>query len=141
MFEDLVIKNNRLRIEANAPQPSQMIFANTTATAGILFNGLTVSGNKFENEGPGGRGYAIDLRRIQKSLVADNTVKGFTSGISLSGELLSNEVRNNVVEASEVAYRLEGSLGGNKTSNNRIVGKPRQGWMSSNLQASDAVEQ
>jgi hypothetical protein len=141
VFEDLVIKNNRLRIEANAPQPSQMIFANSTATAGILFNGLTVSGNKFENEGPGGRGYAIDLRRIQKSLVADNTVKGVTSGISLTGELLSNEVRNNVVEASEVAYRLEGSLGGNRAVNNRIVGKPRQGWMSSNLQASDVVEQ
>jgi Pectate lyase superfamily protein len=141
VFEDLVIKNNRLRIEATAPQPSQMIFANTTATAGILFNGLTVSGNKIENEGPGGKGYAIDLRRVQKSIVADNTVKGVTSGISLTGELLSNEVRNNVVEASEVAYRLEGSLGGNRAANNRIVGKPRQGWMSSNLQASDAVEQ
>ncbi|HEV8724271.1 MAG TPA: glycosyl hydrolase family 28-related protein [Candidatus Binatia bacterium] len=141
VFEDLVIKNNRLRIEATAPQPSQMIFANTTATAGILFNGLTVSGNKIENEGPGGKGYAIDLRRVQKSLVADNTVKGVTSGISLTGELLSNEVRNNVVEASEVAYRLEDSLGGNKAANNRIVGKPRQGWMSSNLKASDTVEQ
>ena len=68
-------------------------------------------------------------------------MKGVTSGISLTGELLSNEVRNNVVEASEVAYRLEGSLGGNRAVNNRIVGKPRQGWMSSNLQASDAVEQ
>jgi hypothetical protein len=141
VFENLVIKNNRLHIEATAPQQAQMIFANTSATAGILFNGLTVSGNKFENDRPGGKGYAIDLRRIQKSVVADNTVKGVTSGISLSGELLSNEVRNNVVEASEVAYRLEGSLGGNRAANNRIVGKPKQGWMSSNLQASDAVEQ
>jgi hypothetical protein len=32
-------------------------------------------------------------------------------------------------------------LGGNKAANNRIVGKPRQGWMSSNLKASDTVEQ
>jgi hypothetical protein len=141
VFEDIVIKNNRLRIETTAPQPSQMIFANTTATAGIIFNGLIVSGNKIENEGPGAKGYAIDLRRVQKSLVADNSVKGATSGISLTGELLSNEVRNNVVEASEVAYRFEGSLGGNRAVNNRIVGKPRQGWMSSNLNASDAIDQ
>ena len=38
-----------------------MIFANIAGTAGILFHGLTVSGNKFENEGPGGKGDAIDL--------------------------------------------------------------------------------
>jgi hypothetical protein len=72
--------------------------------------------------------------------MADNTVKGATSGI-WGSELLSNEVRNNVVEASDVAYRFEGSLGGNRVANSRIVGKPRQGWMSSNLNASDAVEQ
>jgi polygalacturonase len=141
VFEDLVIKNNRLRIEATAAQPSQMIFANTSATAGIVFNGLTVSGNKIENRAPKGQEYAIDLRRVQKSLVADNSVKGATSGISLSGELLSNEVRNNVVEASEVAYRFDGSLGGNRAANNRIVGKPKQKWMSSNLNESDVVEQ
>ena len=140
VFEDLVIKNNRFRIEANAPHSSQMIFANATATAGIIFKGLVVSGNKIENEGSGGQGYAIDLRRIQNSVVANNNVKGATSGISLSGELLSNEVRNNVVEASEIAYRLEGSLGGNRAANNRIVGKPRQGWRSSNLNASDSLE-
>ena len=141
VFEDLVIKNNRLRTEANAPQPSQMIFANTTATAGIIFNGLIVSGNRIENEGAGSKGYAIDLRRVQKSHVADNTVKGAASGISLSGDLRANELRNNVVEASDVAYRLEGSLGGNRAANNRIVGKPRQGWMLSNMEATDAVQQ
>ena len=74
-------------------------------------------------------------------MVADNSVKGATSGISLSGELLSNEVRNNIVEASDVAYRFEGSLGGNRAVNNRIIGKPRQGWISSNLNASDALDQ
>ena len=47
VFEDLVIKNNRLLTEANAPQSSQMIFANATATAGIIFNGLVVSGNRI----------------------------------------------------------------------------------------------
>lgn len=67
VFEDLVIKNNRLRTEANAPQSSQMIFANATATAGIIFNGLVVSGNRIENEGSGGKEYSIDLRRVQKS--------------------------------------------------------------------------
>jgi Pectate lyase superfamily protein len=141
VFENIEIINNRFQIETGAPQARQLIYANTSDRAGIIFHGLIVSGNKIENKGPGGKGYAIDLSRIQKSLVADNTVKGVTSGISLSGELLSNEVRNNAVEASEVAYRLEGSLGGNRAANNRIVGKPKQGWMSSNLQASDAVEQ
>src|SRR5882724_11165168 len=140
VFEDLVIKDNRMGIETTAPPPEPMIFANTSSAAGIVFKRLTVTGNTIENRGPK-KGYAIDLRRIQNSVVTDNNVKGFASGISLSGELLSNEVRNNVVEASEVAYRLEDSLGGNKAANNRIVGKPRQGWMSSNLKASDAVEQ
>ena len=140
VFEDLVIKDNRMGIETTAPPPEPMIFANTSSAAGIVFKRLTVTGNTIENSGPK-KGYAIDLRRIQNSVVTDNTVKGVGSGISLSGDLLSNEVRNNVVEASEVAYRLEDSLGGNKAANNRIVGKPRQGWMSSNLKASDAVEQ
>jgi hypothetical protein len=141
VFENIEIKNNRIRIESGAPPQLQLIISNATATAGILFNGLIVSGNKIENEGPGGKGYAIDLRRIQKSRVADNTVKGVTSGISLSGELLSNELRNNSVEASDVAYRLEGSMGGNMAANNRIVGKPRQGWKLSALQTSDSVQQ
>jgi hypothetical protein len=132
VFENLVIKDNRMRIETTAPPPESMIFANTSSAAGIVFKRLTVTGNTIENRGPK-KGYAIDLRRIQNSLVTDNTVKGVASGIFLSGELLSNDVRNNVVEASEVAYRLEDSLGGNKAANNRIVGKPRQGWMSSNL--------
>jgi hypothetical protein len=140
VFEDVVIKNNRLHIEATAPQPAQMIFANTSTTAGIVFNGLTVSGNKIENEGPKGTGYAMDLRRIQKSLVTDNTVKGVTSGISLNGDLLSNELRNNIVEASNVAYSLENSLGGNKATNNRIVGNPSQGWKLSALKTTDSVE-
>ena len=140
VFEDLVIKDNRMGIETTAPPHEPMIFANTSSAADIVFKRLTVTGNTIENRGPK-KGYAIDLRRIQNSVVTDNTVKGVGSGISLSGDLLSNEVRNNVVEASEVAYRLEDSLGGNKAANNRIIGKPRQGWMSSNLQASDAVEQ
>jgi hypothetical protein len=52
----------------------------------------------------------------------------------LSGELLSNNVHNNVVEASKVAYRFDGSLGGNKAAGNRIVGNPGQGWKVSTLQ-------
>ena len=116
------------------------IFANTSDRAGIIFSGMTVSGNTIESESRNGEGFAIELRRLQKSRVVDNTVKGVTSGISLTSELLSNELRNNVVEASDVAYRFEGSLGGNKAANNRIVGKPRRGWTLSSLQSSDSVE-
>jgi Pectate lyase superfamily protein len=140
VFEDIVIKNNRLRSEASAPQPSQMIFANTTAKAGIVFERLIVTGNTIENERPNNN-YAIDLRRVRNSIVTDNSVKGVASGISLTGDLLANQVRNNVVEASEVAYRLEDSLGGNRAANNRIVGKPKQGWLLSNMKATDTVQQ
>jgi parallel beta-helix repeat protein len=139
LFEDLTIKDNQFLIEPTAPAPSQMIFANTSSAAAIVFKRLTVTGNKIENEGPRGGEYAVDLRRVQNSLVSDNTVKGVTYGISLSGDLLSNEVRNNVVEASDVAYVLEGSLGENRAVNNRIVGTPRQGWKLSTLKT-DSVE-
>jgi polygalacturonase len=141
IFEDITVKDNRLRIETGAPPPLPLIFANSSDRAGIIFRGMTVSGNMIENESRNGKGFAIELRHLQKSRVADNTLKGVTGGISLTGELLSNELRSNVVEASDVAYRFEGSLGGNKAANNRIVGKPRQGWTLSNLQSSDSVEQ
>ena len=139
-FKEIVIKNNRLRVESSAPQPTQIIFANTSANAGIAFDGLTVSGNKIESARQGGKGYAIDLRRIQNSRVLDNVLTGVSNGISLGGDLMSNELRDNSVEASEVAYALEGSLGGNKATNNQIVGNPRQGWKLSALKTSDSVE-
>jgi len=141
VFEDIEIKNNRLKIESAAPQPIQVIFANSSPQVGIIFTRLAVNGNQIENEGPSHKGYAIDLRRIQKSMVTDNVVKGATSGIFLGGDLLSNEIRNNLVEARDTAFMLDGSLGGNKAANNRIVGNPGQGWKFSNLQKSDSVEQ
>jgi hypothetical protein len=141
VFEEIAIKDNQIVIEPTAPAPTQMIFANTSAAAGIVFKRLDVAGNTIENNGPKGSRYAVDLRRIQNSLVADNTVKGVTYGIFLGGDLLSNEVRNNLVEASDVAYGLEGSLGENKATNNRILGNPRQRWKLSNLKSSDAVQQ
>ena len=87
------------------------------------------------------KGYAIELRRVQHSVVADNKVKSVTNGISLGEDLMSNEIRNNVVEGSDIAYALEGSLGGNKATNNRIVGNPRQRWKLSALNTSDSVQQ
>ena len=141
VFDNIAITNNRFRVENSAPKSLSSIFANTSDRAGIIFRGMTVTGNTIEDESRSGDGFAIELRRLQKSRVADNTVKGVTGGISLTSELLSNELRNNVVEASDVAYRFEGSLGGNKAANNRIVGKPRQGWTVSNLQSSGSVEQ
>ena len=141
VFENIAITNNRFRVENSTPKSLPSIFANTSDRAGIIFSGMTVTGNTIENESRNGEGFAIDIRRLQKSRVADNTVKGVTGGISLTGELLSNELRNNIVEASDVAYRFEGSLGGNKVANNRIVGTPRQGWTLSNLRSSDSVEQ
>jgi len=141
LFEHVEIKNNRFRIEATAPAPAQTIFANTSATAGILFKKISITGNTLENEGRNGKEFAIDLRRLQNSLIADNTVKGFTNGVALGGALLSNELRNNVVQASGIAFAVEDSLGGNRAVNNRIIGQPRQSWKISALQPSDAVEQ
>src|SRR6266511_3262359 len=141
IFENIQIRNNRLRIEAGAPPPAQMIFANTSATAGIIFSNLSITGNKLESEAPRGQDFAVDLRHLQNSLVADNLVKGVANGISLGGALLSNEIRNNVVEASEVAYALEESLGGNRATNNRVVGRPRQSWKLASLHKTDFVEQ
>jgi polygalacturonase len=140
VFEDIVIKDNRMRIEATAPQPQQMIFANSSTTAGIVFERLLVTGNTIENLGSKNRKYAIDLSHIQNSVVAGNIVKTVTNGISLERDLLSNEVRENLVEASDIAYRLEGSLGGNRATNNRIVGQPRQGWKLATLKTSDSIE-
>jgi parallel beta-helix repeat protein len=140
IFEEIAVKDNLFRIEATAPASRQMMFANASARAGILFERLTVTGNTIENEGPVNRGFAIDLRRIQNSIVADNTAKGVGSGIALTGSL-ANEVRNNVVDASEVAYRIDGSLGGNKAANNRIVGNSKQKWKLSNMKPSDSVAQ
>jgi len=139
VFENIRIINNQFRIEAGAPPAAQMIFANTSDTAGIVFSGLTVSGNSLENAAPGGQEFAVDLRRLQNSLVADNKVKGVVNGIAL-GSALSTEIRNNAVEASGIAYTIEESLGGNKAVNNRIVGQPREGWKLASLRATDSVE-
>jgi len=140
IFQDLEIKNNRFRIEATAPAPAQTIFANNSATAGILFKKISITGNTLENEGKKGKEFAIDLRRLQNSLVADNVINGFTNGVALGGALLANELRDNVVQASGIAFAVEDSLGGNRAVNNRIVGHPRQSWRISALQPSDAVE-
>jgi pectate lyase-like protein/copper-binding protein NosD len=140
VFEDIVIKDNHIRIEKSAPAPDRLIFANSSPAAALVFKRLAVARNTIENHGSKGGRYAIDLRRVQNSVVADNTVRGAVNGISLGGDLLSNQIRNNEVEASEVAYALDGSLGGNKVTNNRIVGKPQQGWKLSNIKPSDSVE-
>jgi hypothetical protein len=140
VFEDIVIKDNHIRIEKSAPAPDRLIFANSSPAAALVFERLAVARNTIENQGSKGGRYAIDLRRVQNSVVADNTVRGAVNGISLGGDLLSNQIRNNEVEASEVAYALDGSLGGNKVTNNRIVGKPQQGWKLSNIKPSDSVE-
>jgi polygalacturonase len=139
VFADITVKDNLIRIEATAPASRQLIFANSSHSAGILFNRLTVTGNTIENEARGNTGFAIDLRRVQNSVVADNTIKGATNGIGLASELWANEVRNNVVEASGVAYRLDSSNGKNKTANNRILGNPKQRWSVSNMRSSDSV--
>jgi hypothetical protein len=140
VFDDIVIKDNLFRIEATAPASREMVFANTSAKAGISFQRLTITGNTIENRGPTNQGFAIDLRGVQDSIIVDNTARGVRGGIALSGPL-ANEVHNNVVEASEIAYRIDGSLGRNKATNNRIVGHPRQSWRLSNMKTTDAVEQ
>jgi polygalacturonase len=141
IFEDIVIKDNHIWVEKGAPAADRFIFANSSPAANIVFERLAVTGNTLENEGNRGGRSAFDLRRIQNSVVADNKIRGVANGISLGGDLLSNQIRNNEVEASDVAYALEGSLGGNKVSNNRVVGNPRQGWKLSALQSSDSVQQ
>jgi hypothetical protein len=72
--------------------------------------------------------------------VAGNTVRNATKGTALVQDLRGNEVRDNSVEASEIAYSIEDSLGDNKAGNNRIVGRPTSPWKTSRLKASDVVE-
>jgi hypothetical protein len=140
IFELLEIKNNRFRNETTAPAPTQTIFANNSASAAILFNRIAITGNTLENVGRTGKEFAIDLRRLQYSVIADNRVTGFTNGVALGGALLANELRNNVVQASGIAFAIEDSLGGNRAVNNQIVGQPRQTWKLAELKPSDAVE-
>jgi hypothetical protein len=71
-----------MRIQSGAPQPGPMIFANASARSGITFQRLTITGNRFENKATASIGYAIDLRRVQNSIIADNHVAGATSGIA-----------------------------------------------------------
>jgi parallel beta-helix repeat protein len=139
VFEDIVIEGNLFRVEATASQPDEMIFTNTSDKAGIVFERLIVTGNTIENDGPTNKGYGIALRHVRNSRVTNNTVKGVGNGISLSGNLLSNEIRNNIVSASDTAYRLEDSQGGNKAVNNRIVGNSKQKWKLSKIKPSDSI--
>jgi polygalacturonase len=139
VFDDIVIKNNRIRIAAGAPAARQMIFANTSTAAAIVFNRLTVSGNRVDGEG-GSKHFAIDLRRVQHSTVTANTIRNARKGISLVRDLRANEIRDNVVEAGEIAYALEDSLGENKAVNNQIVGSPKTSWKTSRLKATDRFE-
>jgi hypothetical protein len=141
VFENIEIKNNRIRIESSAPQQLQLIISNTSASAGIGFDRLIVTGNTLESDGPKNRGYAIDLRRIKNSIITDNSLRGVSNGISLGGDLLANEMRNNVVIASDVAYEITGSLGKNKVANNRVLGNPKQGWSLSTPNPADSIDQ
>jgi nitrous oxidase accessory protein NosD len=118
----------------------KIIFANASRIAGIVFNRLIVTGNEIQSKGAIGTEYAIDLRQIQHSTVASNSVKGVRNGISLAGDLLHNDIRDNLVEASGIAYQLSGSLGGNRAQKNRVLGNPTTRWSVSGLEASDLVE-
>jgi hypothetical protein len=140
VFEDILIKKNLIQIETTAPAQTQIIFANTSGVAGIVFKRLIVTGNEIQNKGAKGTKYSIDLRQIQHSTVASNSVKGVENGISLAGDLLHNDVRDNLVEASGIAYQLSGSLGGNRAQKNRVLGNPTTRWSVSGLEASDSVE-
>ena len=140
IVEDIVIRDNHIRIEQSAPAPDRLIFANSSSAAGVTFERLAVTRNLIENLAPKGGRYAIDLRRIQNSVVANNRIRGATNGISLGGDLLSNQMVDNEVEATDVAYALEDSLGGNRVSSNRVIGNPQQGWKLSNIKPSDSVE-
>jgi hypothetical protein len=117
-----------------------LIFANASRIAGIVFNRLIVTGNEIQSKGAKGTEYAIDLRQIQYSTVASNSVKGVGNGISLAGDLLHNNVRDNLVEASGIAYQLSGSLGGNRAQKNRVLCNPKTRWNVSESAASDLVE-
>jgi parallel beta-helix repeat protein len=140
VFEDITVRDNRIRIESGAPPSGPMIFANSSKAAGVVFKRLAVVGNEIHNQGRGNKGYAIELRYIQDSVVADNTIKGVADGISLAGALRSNELRNNTVEVSGVGFRVDGSLGQNRAADNRVLGQPRQPWTLTNLNASDVID-
>jgi parallel beta-helix repeat protein len=126
VFEDIRIKENLVRIEPTAPASGPMIFANSSKAAGVVFKRLIVAGNEINNDGPKNKGYAIDLRYIQDSVVTDNKIKGVADGISLAGGLRSNELRNNTVEASGTGYRVDGH--------------PRQAGSLSNTNAPEIIE-
>jgi hypothetical protein len=140
VFEDITIKNNFIQIDTTGPGQTQIIFANASRIAGIVFNRLVVTGNEIQSKGAKGTEYAIDLRQIQYSTVASNSIKGVGNGISLAGDLLHNNVRENLVEASGIAYQLSGSLGGNRAQSNRVLGNPKTRWNVSEPAASDLVE-
>ena len=141
VFENIEINNNRILLESGAPAQLQQIFFNTSASAAVSFDRVTVTNNIIESAGPQNRGYAIDLRRVQNSRIADNTVKGVTNGISLGGDILANELRNNTVTASNVAYAITGSLGKNKAASNRILGNPKERWSLSTPNPTDSIDQ
>ena len=141
VFENIEINNNRILLESGAPAQLQQIFFNTSASAAISFDRVTVTNNIIESAGPQNRGYAIDLRRVQNSRIADNSVKGVTNGISLGGDILANELRNNTVTASDVAYAITGSLGKNKAASNRILGNPKERWSLSTPNPTDSIDQ
>ena len=141
VFENIEINNNRILLESGAPAQLQQIFFNTSASAAISFDRVTVTNNIIESAGPQNRGYAIDLRRVQNSRIADNSVKGVTNGISLGGDILANELRNNTVTASNVAYAITGSLGKNKAASNRILGNPKERWSLSTSNPTDSIDQ
>jgi hypothetical protein len=140
LFEDLKIVNNQMRVETTAPAPAQIIFANSSAAAGIIFKKMAITGNTLESQAKAGRVFAIDLKRVQDSLVAENVIKGFANGVALGGLLQGNELRDNVVQASGIAYAVEDSLGNNRSANNRVIGQPRQRWKTSALQPSDVMQ-
>ena len=80
-------------------------------SAAVGFDRAVVTGNTIDSAGPRNRGYAIDLRRVQNSIIADNSVNGVTNGISLGGSRQAIEMRDNVVVASDVAYAFSDSQG------------------------------
>jgi hypothetical protein len=139
VFEDIEIKNNKVVIEAGAPPAESMIFANSSPPAGITFKRVTVTGNEVVNNGSASDKWAIDLRRIQHSVVSENTVKGVVNGISLTGDLLGNEVHTNSVDASQTAFQVGASMGKNRGYGNRLLNAPRVKLRSYQLKASDVV--
>lgn len=94
VYEDITIEGNVIEIFPSAPPQGDIIRANSSGIAGIVFNRLSIQNNIIKSNGSG---TGIIAQQIKNSTIARNILQKVIKGVVVGGNLENNKVQDNFV--------------------------------------------